>query len=121
MLSGTGFSEAVLEERSVSLRRHIIPEPKSYYRYGDVGVDVWFEDVEVWEVKTADLSISPVHRAALGLVDTNKGISLRFPRLVRLREDKTPVEATSSIQVAEMYRAQKINHGAGANDADDNN
>ena len=28
MLSGTGFSEAVLEERSVSLRRHIIPEPK---------------------------------------------------------------------------------------------
>lgn len=28
MLSGTGFSEAVLEERSVSLRSHVIPEPK---------------------------------------------------------------------------------------------
>lgn len=28
MLTGTGFSEVVLEERSVSLRSHIIPEPK---------------------------------------------------------------------------------------------
>jgi len=117
---GTGFTEAVLEERSVTLRKHVIDEPRSYYRYGEtIGVDVWFEDVEVWEVKAADLSISPVHRAAVGLVDATKGISLRFPRLLRLREDKTPVEATSAEQVAELYRAQKINHGHGGDDDDD--
>ncbi|OAE25753.1 hypothetical protein AXG93_4368s2130 [Marchantia polymorpha subsp. ruderalis] len=117
---GTGFSEQVLEERSSTLRNHIVDKPPSYYRYGDtLGVDVWFEPVEVWEVKAADLSISPVHKAANGLVDPVKGISLRFPRLIRLREDKTTEQATSAGQVAEMYRAQKITHQSKDGDSDE--
>ncbi|XP_038900960.1 DNA ligase 1 isoform X2 [Benincasa hispida] len=115
---GTGFSEAMLEERSASLRSKVIPEPKSYYRYGDtINPDVWFEPTEVWEVKAADLTISPVHRAGVGIVDSDKGISLRFPRLVRVRKDKNPEEASSSEQVADMYNAQKHNH---QNNQDDN-
>lgn len=107
---GTGFSEAMLEERSASLRSKVIPKPKSYYRYADsITPDVWFEPIEVWEVKAADLTISPVHRAAIGIVDPDKGISLRFPRLLRVREDKNPEEASSSDMVAEMYNAQKHN------------
>ncbi|KAG7950345.1 hypothetical protein I3843_13G107400 [Carya illinoinensis] len=115
---GTGFSEAVLEERSVSLRSKVIPKPKPYFRYADsMNPDVWFEPTEVWEVKAADLTISPVHRAAIGIVDPDKGISLRFPRLVRVREDKTPEQSSSSEQVADMYNAQKHNH---LNNQDDN-
>ncbi|KAI8524139.1 hypothetical protein RHMOL_Rhmol13G0126700 [Rhododendron molle] len=107
---GTGFSESVLEERSASLRSKVIPKPKAYYRYGDsINPDVWFEPTEVWEVKAADLTISPVHRAAIGIVDSDKGISLRFPRLLRVREDKSPEQASSSDMVAEMYNAQKNN------------
>ncbi|XP_050282149.1 DNA ligase 1 [Quercus robur] len=114
---GTGFSEEVLEKCSTNLTSKVIPEPKSYYRYADsMNPDVWFEPAEVWEVKAADLTISPVHRAAVGIVDPDKGISLRFPRLMRVREDKKPEEATSSEQVAEMYNSQKHNH---PNDQDD--
>ncbi|XP_028194823.1 DNA ligase 1-like isoform X2 [Glycine soja] len=117
---GTGFSEAVLEERSSSLRSKVIPKPKAYYRFGEtINPDVWFEASEVWEVKAADLTISPVHRAAVGIVDPNKGISLRFPRLLRVRPDKAPEQASSSEQVAEMYKAQKHNHTNNQNDDED--
>ncbi|KAK5846948.1 DNA ligase 1 [Gossypium arboreum] len=117
---GTGFSEAELEERSASLRSKVIPEPKSYYRCSEMmKPDVWFETSEVWEVKAADLTISPVHRAAIGIVDPDKGISLRFPRLVRVREDKTPEQASSSEQVAEMYNAQKHNQTNNEDDGED--
>ncbi|KNA18807.1 hypothetical protein SOVF_067450, partial [Spinacia oleracea] len=53
----------------------------------------------VWEVKAANITISPAHRATVREVDSNKGISLQFPRLVRLRADKAPEDATSYVQL----------------------
>ncbi|KAL5035757.1 hypothetical protein BDV3_005611 [Batrachochytrium dendrobatidis] len=117
---GTGFSEEALAEQAESFKSHIISKPKPYYRFGDgpnVRPDVWFEPTQVWEIKAADLSISPVHQAAVGLVDPQKGISLRFPRFIRVRDDKSPEQATSASQIAEMYNAQNIN----TNEANDKN
>jgi DNA ligase-1 len=104
---GTGFSDAQLNELSEQLRPTVIDHPRSYFKYGEsVKPDVWFDPKFVWEVKAADLSVSPTHQAAHGLVDPQKGIALRFPRFLRIREDKTPETATNAEQVADFYNAQ---------------
>ncbi|KAG0051537.1 hypothetical protein BGZ83_003578 [Gryganskiella cystojenkinii] len=107
---GTGFSEQDLEDHYKELKEHVIPEAKPYYNLGEGNKpDVWFAPEKVWEIKCADLSVSPVYKAAIGLVDGGKGISLRFPRFIRLRDDKSPENATSAEQIAEMYEAQGLN------------
>ncbi|XP_072214320.1 LOW QUALITY PROTEIN: DNA ligase 1 [Excalfactoria chinensis] len=105
---GTGFTEESLEKHYNFFKEHVLTQPRPYYRWDNaVAPDHWLAAVQVWEVKCGDLSISPVYRAAVGLVDEDKGISLRFPRFLRVREDKKPEEATSSTQVAELYKKQQ--------------
>lgn len=51
------------------LQEHILPKPRPYYRVDQSAEpDVWLDGVQVWEVKCADLSLSPVYKAAMGMV-----------------------------------------------------
>nr|XP_010584784.1 DNA ligase 1 isoform X2 [Loxodonta africana] len=118
---GTGFSDEELEKHHQSLQALVLPSPRSYVRAdGAVAPDHWLEPSTVWEVKCADLSLSPIYPAARGLVDREKGISLRFPRFIRIRDDKKPEEATTSAQVAQLYQAQsQIQNQKGASSESD--
>ncbi|KAI4231789.1 MAG: hypothetical protein LQ349_005391 [Xanthoria aureola] len=109
---GTGFSEAILEELHSTLSEITIEKPKPFFLHSTVPKDqpdVWFEPRVVWEVKTADLTVSPRYKAgAEALGDASgKGISLRFPRFLKVREDKKPEQATESRTVVELYRKQE--------------
>lgn len=73
---------------------------------------IWFKPLEVFEVSFADLSLSKQHTAAAGLVDEEgRGVALRFPRFKRRRPDKKPEQATTSIQIAQLFsRQSKVKH-----------
>ncbi|KAL2080903.1 hypothetical protein ACEWY4_022756 [Coilia grayii] len=105
---GTGFKDEDLEQHYNFLKEHILPKARPYYRVDQSAEpDVWLDAVQVWEVKCADLSLSPVYKAAMGLVDPEKGVSLRFPRFLRIRDDKKPEDATTASQVADLYKRQQ--------------
>lgn len=66
---GTGFSDEDFQKHTEFFKDHVIESPRSYYRYDKShNPDHWFDSVQVWEIKCADLSLSPVHRAAIGIV-----------------------------------------------------
>lgn len=120
---GTGFSEEVLQSHWDALRPLESQKPRGDVKAGGAKPDIWFEPKVVWEVLTADLSLSPVYTAAQGLVD-ERGISLRFPRFLRVRDDKLAEDATGPEQIAEMYERQTLAQSRGgknnkASDGDD--
>lgn len=84
---------------------NIIAKP-SYVEYAG-HPDVWFEPQEVWEMAFADITLSPTYLAAIGLVSEDRGLSTRFPRFLRVREDKSIDEASSSEFLASLFRKQE--------------
>lgn len=107
---GTGFSDEDLASLYKKLHPTEIKTPKKYFVYetnnSNAVPDVWFEPSLLFEVLTADLSLSPIYKT--GHQEFGKGISLRFPRFIRLREDKNIEDATSSTQVCEFYENQAL-------------
>jgi hypothetical protein len=59
----------------------------------------------VLEIKRADLEISLTYTSAFDQVEKRKGISLRFSRYMRTREDKSPKIAQQSAKW-KMFRYQ---------------
>lgn len=102
---GTGFSDEMLKTLYEKLSKTEVDSAKSYYVYdSSAEPDVWFEPTTLFEVLTADLSLSPIYKA--GAEVFGRGVSLRFPRFIRIRDDKSVEDATSSDQVVEFYERQ---------------
>ncbi|KAF2752223.1 DNA ligase-like protein I [Sporormia fimetaria CBS 119925] len=89
---------------------NVLAEKPAFVEYNGGGgwPDVWFEPREVWEVAFADITLSPTYTAAIGLVSEERGLSTRFPRFLRVREDKGIEEATEAGQLANLYWKQEI-------------
>ncbi|KAG8384127.1 hypothetical protein BUALT_Bualt04G0086000 [Buddleja alternifolia] len=102
----SGFSDAFYTEMKEFISGdRVLSKKPPYYRTAEVP-DMWFSPELVWQIRGADFTVSPVHHAAIGLVHSSRGISVRFPRFVRSVSDRKPEECSTAADIAHMFHSQ---------------
>jgi DNA ligase-1 len=103
---GTGFTDKDLATLHEMLQKHVIPRKNSRVQ-STLEADVWFEPAVVLEILGAEITLSPIHMAAMDSIRKGAGLAIRFPRFTgKYRTDKAPEDATTSKEIVEMYRGQ---------------
>jgi DNA ligase-1 len=103
---GSGFTDEDLANLPEIMKEYVIP-----HKHGRVNSimepDVWFVPSIVLEVAADEITLSPLHTCARGIIKKESGLALRFPRFTgNWRKDKGPEDATTSNEVVEMYKKQ---------------
>lgn len=99
--------------------KNVRMQKPSFIEYPGPRPDVWFEPQEVWEMAFADITLSPTYTAAIGLASDERGLSLRFPRFLKKREDKGIEEASTNEFLANLWRKQEAKAVTAAGKEDD--
>ena len=103
---GTGFDDAFLAELPEMLDKYL-SETHPHTVDAEMIPDVWFLPTVVLEVVAAEISLSPIHTTAKGVVKDDAGLGLRFPRFTgRVRDDKGPEECMTASEILSMYEQQ---------------
>ena len=103
---GTGFTDEDLKKLPELLSSHVVPRKHSRVQ-STLEADVWFEPKVVLEVLGAEITLSPIHVCAMNSIRKGSGLAIRFPRFTgNYRTDKAAEDATTSLEIVEMYRNQ---------------
>jgi DNA ligase-1 len=103
---GTGFTDEDLEKLPQRMRKHRVPQKHPRVN-AMLEADVWFEPSAVIEVLGAEITLSPIHTCAMGIIRRGSGLAIRFPRFTgNYRLDKSAEDATTSAEVVKMYQNQ---------------
>ncbi len=95
---GTGLTDEEWKEIQIKGQRSKIKDkPDNYFVDKMMNCDVWVEPKIVVEIRSDEITKSPVHTAKL---------ALRFPRLEKFRDDKGAKETTTLNEIEKMYERQ---------------
>jgi len=103
---GTGFSDEDLAKLPKLLKpfeSHTKPPDVE----SEMVPDIWFRPRLVLEIIASELTLSPIHTAAMGRIRPGAGISLRFPKYTgKVRDDKRAEDSTTVEEIVAMYNRQ---------------
>jgi DNA ligase-1 len=104
---GTGFTDESLDQFYQILSDKITVKKDPRIDNG-LEADVWFEPEVVIEIVASEITLSPIHKVAMGKIRKGSGLALRFPKFTgRIRFEKTSENATATDEVITMYNNQK--------------
>ncbi len=91
---GTGMSDEQIKElKQLADALAVDTQPTAYSVSKELVPDVWMRPELVVEIAADEVTRSPSHTA---------GVALRFPRLIKLRKDKTWEDATTLAQLKQI-------------------
>ena len=96
---GTGLTDEQFRELKRRLSKLETKEkPKEYVVHKKLQQDYWVDPKLVVEIAADEITKSPTH---------SSGLALRFPRLIRFRDDKGSDQATTTSEVKKLFQMQK--------------
>jgi len=96
---GTGLTDEQFRQMKKRLTKlEVKDKPKEYEIHKNYTPDYWVTPSLVVEIAADEITKSPTHTA---------GIALRFPRLVRFRDDRSPDDATTLKELKRLFDLQK--------------
>jgi DNA ligase-1 len=96
---GTGLTDDEWREMKTRCDKlQIKQKPPEYIIDKTMEVDVWVNPGIVVEIKADEITQSPSHTALF---------ALRFPRLVRFRDDKSKTDVTTFSEISDLYTKQE--------------
>ena len=104
---GTGFSDESLDQLYQILHPKVSIK-KNPRIVSEMEADVWFEPELVIEVVASEITLSPIHKAALNAIRKDTGLALRFPKFTgKIRVEKAVEDASTNEEVITLYKGQK--------------
>lgn len=96
---GTGLTDEQFREMKKRLTKlEVKDKPKEYEVHKNYTPDYWVTPSLVVEIAADEITKSPTH---------SSGLALRFPRLVRFRDDRSPETATTLTELKRLFELQK--------------
>jgi len=113
---GTGLTDEQFREFITRTKKlHVSAQPKEYVIDKLLEPDIWLRPQLVVELGCDEITRSPVHTAGRIMGPSKSGsaqevktpgFALRFPRLERFRDDKTPRDVTTIKEIEGMFEQQ---------------
>jgi DNA ligase-1 len=104
---GTGFTDEDLDQLYQMLNPKVTIK-KNPRIISEMDADVWFEPELVIEVVASEITLSPIHKAAMDKIRKDAGLALRFPKFTgKIRVEKAVEDASTNEEIIALYKGQK--------------